>query len=351
MIETKIEQPREEKTCEQKRSYTDTLKSKERFLIVKPKDDEIDRTKTKEKIRLLTPKNLILLVLSNASTNGIRITTVSQDDKLESTLKNQLGPNFDIMSQEKKKPKLKIIFYDTMDEYPSEAELKDGLYSQNIDLFDANDELKLIKKNHGSKKNLKLAKRFNLKQIVDKPTRETKDTSTLIDWIFTSRTNSSCEVFDNINIADHNFIKFYFNKIEKSENSYKKIIIKDSSEYSGEKLKEKVKKSIWIPDEFNEEMNVKFNYNNNENATKDLSEYPEKVVSELILYKPIKISTSYKWYNKSLKLMKEDKIFAKNTYLNDKNETNWKKYLFRQQSCHYQNIQFDTVMHLELDDF
>jgi exonuclease III len=58
---------------------------------------------------------------------------------------------------------------------------------------------------------------FKLKQIVNEVTRETLNSGTMIDLIFTNIDNSECKVMNDKNISDHNFIEAYINMPKESD--------------------------------------------------------------------------------------------------------------------------------------
>jgi len=54
---------------------------------------------------------------------------------------------------------------------------------------------------------LNVLKSYGLTQIMNSPTRETQNSSTIIDWLLTNKKNVNTTVLNSNNIADHNMIK------------------------------------------------------------------------------------------------------------------------------------------------
>jgi len=75
---------------------------------------------------------------------------------------------------------------------------------------------------------------LGLKQYVDKPTRITKDSKTLIDVVF-ANINVDCKVHYKPKVTDHAFISVVFN-ISKKDEKYREVISRDYSKFQIEEF-------------------------------------------------------------------------------------------------------------------
>lgn len=159
------------------------------------------------------------------------------------------------------------------------------------------------------------AKNFNLKQLVDMPTRTTNDSATIIDWFFTNRKNAKVQVVDNQNIADHSIIKI--NLCERTKKPEKKFIkITDWSRYNKNLFSDYLNE-IKFEDIPMHDINLTY---------ETIKEKLESALRPLLDTKTIRENQRVKWWNSELAMLRSKKIDSKVNWDSEKTHKNFKTY-------------------------
>jgi hypothetical protein len=173
-----------------------------------------------------------------------------------------------------------------------------------------------FKKDIVAKKLKTVARSFNLKQLVEKPTRVTNESSTIIDWYFTNRKNVTCEVLAENQISDHFSLSANFNCKSTSNDSF--ITVKSWKNYSIERLNYSLDQIDWSDYSARVSLNEKTSF---------LFDHLESIVDSLVTTQKIRASNkSFKWYNEDLKNMKIVRNTAHQEWRTNKSDTNWNNY-------------------------
>jgi hypothetical protein len=154
----------------------------------------------------------------------------------------------------------------------------------------------------------------NLIQIVNKFTRETKNSTTIIDYVLTND-NVSYRMCCNDNISDHNVIQMNIDNhhIKEKKNKTKKTFMK----YSKEKLLDSIKNCEFYELQglgLNEKVNFMKNFFNDVVESMSVEKY--------VNHK----DCDNEWYDLECVNMKNEKDYRKFIYSRNKTENNWKTY-------------------------
>jgi hypothetical protein len=160
-------------------------------------------------------------------------------------------------------------------------------------------------------------KSFGIRQAVTSPTRQYKNSSTIIDWVLTNKKNLVPAINCELNIADHNLI--YLNFFDNKENESSEIcrIYTDWSNYSRQGLHEYFSQINWFDFDSSSSANDMFEI---------LHNYLSLYIQSSVSIKTVCQSPSIRWFNRELGELKNRKIEAKIIWNNDKNDENWKSY-------------------------
>ena len=159
-------------------------------------------------------------------------------------------------------------------------------------------------------------KSFNLAQKVNSPTREFKDSSTIIDWVASNQKNLKPIVRNDCNIADHNFIYLDFF----SHNCKSNIVCRthtDWGNYSPQNLSAHLSSLDWNRFDLSHDINEKFFFIND-----SLSTY----LDSCVVTTAVKRNASFKWYNTESSNLKANKLECKARWNTLKSDDNWKLY-------------------------
>lgn len=176
----------------------------------------------------------------------------------------------------------------------------------NYDFLDKSKSAPLIRK----------LKSFNLFQVVDSPTREFKDSSTIIDWVATNQKRLKPVVRNDCNIADHNFICFDFFPRKNQSNIVSRIQA-DWKNYSPQNLSTHLSSLDWNRFDQLHDVNDKYAF---------MSDSLLTYLNSSVVTTTVKRSASFKWYNSELSKLKADKFESKARWNHSKTDDNWKLY-------------------------
>lgn len=159
---------------------------------------------------------------------------------------------------------------------------------------------------------------LGMKQYVDKPTRVTKDSKTLIDVVF-ANININCRVHDEPKITDHSCISVEF-VINKKYEKYREITSRDYSKFHIGEFLSTVETSLEHNDEL--ELNLR------------AEKFVQSIVSALDTTAPKKkfripkIWEGKKWYSEEIRIATKKRDESYTTALNTNTEQAWLQFKF-----------------------
>lgn len=156
---------------------------------------------------------------------------------------------------------------------------------------------------------------YGLKLRVNKYTRVTSSSKTMIDLLFTNSTNVSVEVSDNDSVADHKNI--IVKKQSTSSKKIKKTVI-DRSKYSCEALNRKILS--------HGQYSSLLNCSQLDQKTKLFQSIVKQSVNELVSVKEIIVNYSNRWYKDQLKSLRLHKNNLNLTAQLLDTETDWSNF-------------------------
>lgn len=181
-----------------------------------------------------------------------------------------------------------------------------------------------------ARKIMKVAKIYNLKQLIVTPSREDSTSSSTIDWFLTNNKNVKCDMDCEDIITDHKIICANFFHKNKFKPIYKQI--NDYSNYSKNVILTKLSEVNW--------QNIELIENINDKANILICKLKE-IIDSVVQKRNVKSNVACKWFNSDLKKMKKQKIDAYVCWVNDKNLLNQNIYK------HYRNKYKDELKQAE----
>jgi hypothetical protein len=175
--------------------------------------------------------------------------------------------------------------------------------------------INILKKDNNSKKLIEMAKEYNLQQLVKNPTRETNNTSTIIDLVFSNDKKITPNVINFMNITDHNFIEIDINHNQEKPN-YKKTIT-DWTNYKKELMVHQLKSVNWY---------TYYEYNDVDSKANFLISKLSQCLNNQLSQKTINSNKHKKWFNSRLSNLRKKVTNARQKYNVDKNDKNWFDY-------------------------
>lgn len=155
---------------------------------------------------------------------------------------------------------------------------------------------------------------LGMKQYVDKPTRITKNSKTLIDLVFSNK-RVNCRVFDRPKITDHSWISVEIKCIDDEHDKYREFITRDFNKYHVVELCKVIKDSLKDTDDL--EVNVR--------ADKLIQSIVEalNIVAPKKKVRIPKIWEGKKWYTDDIRVATKKRDEAYNKAMRTSNEQDW----------------------------
>lgn len=143
---------------------------------------------------------------------------------------------------------------------------------------------------------LKIAKKFNLKQLINEPTRVDKNSSSTIDWFLTSNKSVKCSILENLQLTDHKIIiaDFFYRKRD-----FTKVKSLCWKHYTSDALISNISRVEWS--------SVK-SMSNADHISEFIIANLNKCLNPLLSYKYSSKASSVKWYNPYLDSLRKIKI-------------------------------------------
>lgn len=184
---------------------------------------------------------------------------------------------------------------------------------ENFNIVSGDFNINLVKKGKYAKKIYELLDQHNLKQIVNKFTRETPTSRTIIDYVLTNSEKVNFEILNKEKISDHNTIAIN-NQNDRSRKINKKKTVKYLN-YRKHILMNELEKVTWQSDK-NMTLNEKVLF---------LESSLKKIIQKMIVEKKT-YEEKNDWFDYECRNMKNQRNSLKKLYDETKTEENWKNY-------------------------
>lgn len=177
------------------KSFADVVKEKshcESSIIVSSRETDTNNVNVRDKLMsCVDPESNKVSDLINIANNSCVLKTSRNDvDKVVSDLQSNLGQKFEVKVMQKKKPRLKIVRFNNVNDI-DESQIMRTLFAQNDHIFNDSDDIKIVKiiKNRNSDSEVTL--------IIEVCQRLH---SAMLDNKFVSILFSKCRVYDAIDV-------------------------------------------------------------------------------------------------------------------------------------------------------
>lgn len=164
----------------------------------------------------------------------------------------------------------------------------DNLNPENINIITGDFNINLLVKNTYSDQILKVIDQIGMKQLVKSPTRVTKTSKSLIDYIISNNYIMKVVILYNEKISDHETISFSINDKKINDNKYK--CVNKIVNYS---------KEIFVNNLLNIQWSEGFKLSANQKANFVISNI-KKCIHEFIKSVKTKNTNNQQWYNNQL---------------------------------------------------